>query len=139
MRHRKAQRQLGRDHNARKALLRGLAGALVTHEKIETTVSKAKELQPITDKLITLGIDGSLHARRRALAFLNSRSIVAKLFDDIATRYTNPNGGYTRLIKTRIRKGDGATMAVIELVKMRLPEPDEKETKTKDAKEEKTA
>ncbi len=128
MRHRKRGRQLGRDTDHRRALFRNLVTSLLEHEKIETTEAKAKELRGIADRMISLGKQGDLHARRLALAYLQSKSVVAKLFSDIAPRFTDRKGGYTRLIKTRIRPGDGAPMSVVELVE--LKEKEKKPTKT---------
>ncbi len=128
MRHRKRGRQLGRDTDHRRALFRNLVTSLLEHEKIETTEAKAKELRGIADRMISLGKQGDLHARRLALAYLQSKSVVAKLFSDIAPRFTDRKGGYTRLIKTRIRPGDGAPMSVVELVE--LKEKEKKTTKT---------
>ena len=128
MRHRKRGRQLGRDTDHRRALFRNLVTSLLEYEKIETTVAKAKELRGIADRMISLGKQGNLHARRLALAYLQSKSVVAKLFSDIAPRFADRKGGYTRLIKTRIRPGDGAPMSVVELVE--LKEKEKKTTKT---------
>jgi large subunit ribosomal protein L17 len=89
---------------------------LLEHERIETTEAKAKELRIVADRMITLGKEGSLHARRRAAAYIRAKSVVAKLFKDIAGRFSERKGGYTRLIKTRRRVGDAASMVVIELV-----------------------
>jgi large subunit ribosomal protein L17 len=86
------------------------------HERIETTEAKAKELRGITDKLITLGKEGTLHARRGALRVLRTKQSVSKLFDDVAKRFSDRHGGYTRIIKTRLRPGDGAPLVAIELV-----------------------
>lgn len=116
MRHRKKGRQLGRNTKHRWALFRNLATALLEHERIETTEAKAKELRGIADKLITLGKDGSLHARRQALQVLRTKEAVAKLFNDVAARYQNRSGGYTRIIRTRRRRGDAAELVAIELV-----------------------
>jgi large subunit ribosomal protein L17 len=90
--------------------------SLLEHERIETTDAKAKELRIVADRMITLGKDGSLSARRRAAAYIRAKPVVAKLFKDIAGRFSERQGGYTRLIKTRRRVGDGALMVVIELV-----------------------
>lgn len=90
--------------------------ALLEHERIETTEAKAKELRGITDKLITLGKQGTLHARRGALRVLRTKQTVEKLFDDVAKRFPSRQGGYTRIIKTRQRPGDAAQMVAIELV-----------------------
>lgn len=116
MRHRKRGRQLGRNTNHRRALYRNLVTSLLEHERIETTEAKAKEIRGFTDRMITLGKQGDLAARRRALAFLRSKSVVSKLFDEVAGRFTGRPGGYTRLIKTRRRVGDTAPLVAIELV-----------------------
>ena len=116
MRHRKTGRQLGRNTKHRLALFRNLATSLMEHERIETTEAKAKELRGITDRLITLGKEGTLHARRGALRVLRTKQAVAKLFDDIAKRFSDRHGGYTRIIKTRRRPGDAAKLVAIELV-----------------------
>lgn len=111
-----AYQKLGRDTSARKALLRDLVTALLDKERIETTESKAKELRPIAEKMITLAKKGDLAARRQALAFVRDESVVKKLFDSVGPRYAEKNGGYTRIIKTGFRRGDAAPMAIIELV-----------------------
>lgn len=116
MRHRKKGRQLGRNTKHRKALFRNLLTALFEHERIETTEAKAKELRGLTDKVISLGKEGTLHARRRALTMLPSKAMVSKLFSDVAARFSNRSGGYTRTIKTRRRPGDAAEMVAIELI-----------------------
>lgn len=116
MRHRKRGRQLGRNTKHRLALFRNLVTALLEHERIETTEAKAKELRGITDKLITLGKQSTLHARRGALRVLRTKQTVEKLFDDVAKRFPSRQGGYTRIIKTRQRPGDAAQMVAIELV-----------------------
>lgn len=92
--------------------------SLIDHERIETTEAKAKEVRGFTDRMITLGKEGTLAARRRALAFLRSKDVVSKLFGDVAGRFTDRSGGYTRMIKTRRRIGDGAEMVALELVTM---------------------
>lgn len=116
MRHRKSGRQLGRNTHHRMALFRSLVTSLLEHERIETTEAKAKEIRIVADRMITLGKEGSLHARRRAAAYIRTKTVVAKLFKDIAGRFSERKGGYTRLIKTRRRVGDAAPMVVIELV-----------------------
>jgi len=116
VRHRKRGRQLGRNTKHRLALFRNLATSLMEHERIETTEAKAKELRGITDRLITLGKQGTLHARRGALRVLRTKEVVSKLFDDIAKRFPDRHGGYTRIIKTRQRPGDAAKLVAIELV-----------------------
>ncbi|RKQ32318.1 50S ribosomal protein L17 [Oceanobacillus halophilus] len=115
-------RKLGRRTDARMALLRNLASDLIIHERVETTEAKAKELKSIVDKMITLGKRGDLHARRQAAAYLYNKeadeesNVVQKLFDDVAARYEDRQGGYTRVLKLGERQGDGAKMAIIELV-----------------------
>lgn len=116
MRHRKRGRQLGRNTKHRLALFRNLATSLMEHERIETTEAKAKELRGITDRLVTLGKQGTLHARRGALRVLQTKVAVSKLFDDIAKRFPDRHGGYTRIIRTRQRPGDAAKLVAIELV-----------------------
>ena len=116
MRHRNTGRQFGRNSSHRRALFRNLVTSLLEHGKVETTEAKAKEIRGIADKMITLGKRGDLHAKRMALAYIQSRDVVAKLFSEIAPRSASRNGGYTRVIKTRVRLGDSAPMAVIELV-----------------------
>lgn len=116
MRHRKKGRQLGRQTKHRGALFRNLVTSLLDQERIETTEAKAKEIRGFTDRMITLGKEGTLPARRRALGFLRSKSVVSKLFDDVAARFEDRPGGYTRIIKTRRRIGDAAEMVAIELV-----------------------
>ena len=116
MRHRKKGRQLGRQTKHRGALFRNLVTSLLDQERIETTGAKAKEIRGFTDRMITLGKEGTLPARRRALAFIRSKAVVSKLFSDVATRFKDRPGGYTRIIKTRRRIGDAAEMVAIELV-----------------------
>ncbi|RMH51724.1 MAG: 50S ribosomal protein L17 [Zetaproteobacteria bacterium] len=116
MRHRKHRTSLGLPSGHRRALLGNLAAALITHGRIETTQAKARAVRPYVEKLITLGKDGSLHARRRALARLRHRSVVDRLFVEVAPRFAGRNGGYTRITKTGYRVGDAAPMAVIELI-----------------------
>jgi len=98
------------------ALFRSLVTSLLEHERIETTEAKAKEIRILADRMITLGKEGNLYARRRAAAYIRTKSVVSKLFKDIAGRFSERKGGYTRLIKTRRRVGDAALMVVIELV-----------------------
>ncbi|MGB0921066.1 MAG: 50S ribosomal protein L17 [Alphaproteobacteria bacterium] len=116
MRHRKAHRKLNRTHTHRKAMLANMAVALIKHEQIKTTLPKAKELRPYTEKLVTLGKRGDLHARRQALSKLPEEGAVRKLFDTIADRYKEREGGYIRIIKAGYRYGDSAPMAIIEFV-----------------------
>ena len=116
MRHRKAGRKLGRTTSHRKAMLRNMVTSLLEHERIVTTVPKAKETRRVVDKMITLAKRGDLHARRQAYAYIRSKDIVAKLFDEIQTQYADRQGGYTRIIRTGTRHGDAAPMAILELV-----------------------
>jgi len=97
-------------------MLRNLVTSLFEHERVETTVMKAKEARRVAERLITLGKKGTLHARRRAASVLLKKSVVKKLFDEIAPRYTDRNGGYTRILRVGYRKGDGAPLAFLELV-----------------------
>ena len=97
-------------------MFRNLVTSLLEHERIETTQAKAKEVRGITEKMITLGKEGSLHARRQALSFIRHKEIVSKLFSDVAGRFGNREGGYTRIIPTRRRTGDAAMMVALELV-----------------------
>jgi large subunit ribosomal protein L17 len=120
MRHLKQGRKLGRTTAHRKALLRNLATALLEHERIITTEPKAKELRRVADKLVTLGKRGNLHARRQALQTVRSDNVVQKLFNEIAPRFAERQGGYTRVLRLGYRPGDAAAMAVIELVDNRL-------------------
>ena len=116
MRHRKHHGSLGLVSGHRRALLSNLAAALIEHGRIETTHAKAKAVRPYVEKLISLGKDGSLHARRRALAKLRHRDVVDRLFVRVAPVFAERNGGYTRIIKTGYRAGDAAPKAVIEFV-----------------------
>ncbi|ADW16988.1 LSU ribosomal protein L17P [Desulfobulbus propionicus DSM 2032] len=116
MRHRKAGRKLGRTASHRDAMLRNMVTSLLEQERIVTTVTKAKEARRVTEQMITLGKRGDLHARRQALAFIRSKSIVAKLFDQLSNQYAERQGGYTRIIRTGTRLGDAAPMAILELV-----------------------
>ena len=116
MRHRVSGRKFDRAGDERRALLRGLVGDLLRHERLQTTEAKAKEIRPIAEKMITLGKDGTVHARRQALSYVNDKTVVSKLFGEIAPRFTSRPGGYTRIIKLGPRLGDGAQMAQIELV-----------------------
>jgi large subunit ribosomal protein L17 len=122
MRHLKQGRKLGRTTAHRKALLRNLATALLEHERIVTTEPKAKELRRVADKLVTLGKRGDLHARRQALQVVRSNAVVRKLFNDIAPRFAERQGGYTRVLRLGYRPGDAAAMAVIELVDAQIDE-----------------
>ncbi len=116
MRHKKAGRKLNRNAAHRKAMMRNIVTSLLEHERIVTTVPKAKEARRMTEKMITLGKRGDLHARRQAMAYIRSKSIVAKLFDELSGQYSDRMGGYTRIIRTGNRTGDAAPMAILELV-----------------------
>ena len=116
MRHAKGYRRLNRTHEHRKALWANMAGSLIEHEQIKTTLPKAKELRPIVEKLITLAKKGDLHSRRQARAQLKEDQYVSKLFDVLGPRYVERKGGYLRVLKAGFRYGDMAPMAIIEFV-----------------------
>ena len=116
MRHHRAGKKLGRDSAHRKALYSNLAGALIEHGRIKTTVTKAKAVRPYAEQMITLARRGDLHARRQATSFLRSRDVVHKLFAEVAPRFKDRPGGYARIIKIGPRAGDAAEMAYLELV-----------------------
>ena len=116
MRHRMGGRKLGRTTSQRKALLRNQSTDLLRYEKIQTTEAKAKELRGAVEHLITLGKEGSLHARRQALAYVYDRMVVEKLFADLAPRFQDRQGGYTRIVRLGPRRGDAAPLVQIELV-----------------------
>ena len=116
MRHRVKGRKLGRPTGHRIAMYRNLITDLLRYEEIVTTEAKAKEVRGVAEKTITLGKNGSLHARRQALAVVTDKQVVSKLFDELASRYEERSGGYTRLVKLGPRLGDGAPMARLELV-----------------------
>jgi len=116
MRHQNSGRKLNRTASHRKAMFANMAASLIQHEQIVTTLPKAKEIRPIVEKLVTLGKRGDLHARRQAISQIRDVAVVSKLFDAIATRYANRNGGYLRIMKAGFRHGDNAPLAVIEFV-----------------------
>ncbi|MGO4853835.1 50S ribosomal protein L17 [Phaeovulum sp. W22_SRMD_FR3] len=116
MRHASGYRKLNRTHEHRKAMFANMAGSLIEHEQIKTTLPKAKELRPIIEKLITLAKRGDLHARRQAASQLKQDMYVAKLFDILGPRYKERQGGYVRILKAGFRYGDMAPMAIIEFV-----------------------
>jgi large subunit ribosomal protein L17 len=118
MRHQKKTIKLGRTAEHRKALLANQVCSLIEHQRIKTTLAKAKAVRPLAERMVTLGKNGSIHARRTALATLRQKSAVKKLFDDIAPRSAERNGGYTRIVKLGQRKSDSAPMAFIEWVDM---------------------
>ena len=109
-------RKLGRPTDQRKAMLRGLVTFLIENGKIETTVTRAKEVRAITEKMITLAKVNSLHNRRQAMAYITKEDVVKKLFDEVAPKYAEVKGGYCRIIKTGPRRGDAAEMCIIELI-----------------------
>jgi len=115
MRHRKTGRKLNRTSTHRNAMFRNMVTSLLLHEQIQTTDAKAKELRGYADRMVTLGKRGTLHARRQALSFVRSRAVVKKLFEEIAPRFENRPGGYTRVVKLGVRSGDAAPMSLIEL------------------------
>ena len=132
MRHARSGKKLGRDSAHRRALYANLAGALIEHGRIKTTVTKAKAVKPLAEQMITLGRRGDLHARRQATSFLRSRDVVHKLFAEVAPLFAERPGGYTRIVKIGPRPGDAAEMAYLELVdeeyvakerEARTPEP----------------
>jgi large subunit ribosomal protein L17 len=116
MRHARSGKKLGRDPAHRKALYSNLAGALIEHGRIRTTEAKAKAVKPIAEKMITLGRRGDITARRQAVAFLRSKDVVHKLFTDVAPRFADRPGGYSRIVKLGPRQGDAAEMVYLELV-----------------------
>ena len=116
MRHRVGTKKLKRDVGARRALLRNLVTSVIERERVITTVPKAKAARPLVEQMITLAKRDTLHTRRQAAAFLNTPASVKKLFDTLGTRFGQRNGGYTRIVRVGIRKGDGAEQAMIELV-----------------------
>src|SRR5438132_3853410 len=136
MRHQKNTIKLGRTAEHRKALLANQVCSLIEHERIKTTLAKAKAVRPLAEKMVTLGKNGSLHARRTAFAVLRQKNAVKKLFDDIAPRSTSRNGGYTRIIRLGQRKSDSASIAFIEWVDAdhAVEEKEPKEQKEKSAK-----
>jgi len=132
MRHAISQRKLGRSPGHRKALLRNMMNALVRSERVETTIAKAKEVRRLADRLITLGKKDTTHARRRAFSMLSDKKNTEKIFDTLASRFAGREGGYTRIVRTGYRVGDGAEMAILEY----LP-AEEKTAKTKKGKKKK--
>jgi len=116
MRHAKKGRKLGTDASHTRAMLRSLAAALLANERIKTTEARAKEVRPLVDRIIGWGKRGDVHARRLALAELGDQALVKKVFDDIAPRFAERDGGYTRILKLGPRKGDAAPMVIMELV-----------------------
>ena len=133
MRHRVEKRKLGRTSSHRLAMLRNLVTSLLDKERVETTHAKAKELRRVTDRMITLGKRGDLASRRRALRIVRSQDVVKKLFSDIAVRFESRPGGYTRIFQIGPRVGDGASMALIELVDRPAASKEGDKKKSKDS------
>jgi large subunit ribosomal protein L17 len=123
MRHHRSGKKLGRDSAHRKALYANLAGSLIEHGRIKTTLAKAKAVRPLAEKMITLGRRGDLAARRQAIAVLRSQEVVHLLFAEVAPRFADRNGGYTRIVKIGPRAGDGAETAYLEFVDYVPPAP----------------
>jgi large subunit ribosomal protein L17 len=138
MRHQKKTIKLGRTAEHRKALLANQVCSLIAHQRIKTTLAKAKAVRPLAERMVTFGKNGSLHARRMALSMLRQKDAVKKLFDEIAPRSADRNGGYTRIVKLGQRKSDSASMAFIEWVDA-AQVIEEKEPKEKPAKKQKEA
>lgn len=139
MRHKVDGKLFGRTANQRKALLKGIVSSLLEHQRIETTLIKAKEARQIAEKMITLGIRGDLHSKRLALSYIPNRTVIANLFKDIAPRFSGRNGGYLRIVRTRNRVNDGAPMAVLEFIdyeQIRKPKEGKKKEKPKEEKKE---
>jgi large subunit ribosomal protein L17 len=122
MRHNRDIKRFNRSSSHLRATMNNLASSLIAHERIKTTVPKAKELRRVVERLITLGKRGDLHARRKTFMRLKNRTLVKKLFDNIAPRYEKRNGGYTRIMRVAHRRGDNAPIAVIELVEEKIGE-----------------
>ncbi len=116
MRHRKAGKELGRSSSHRRAMLRNMTTSLFKYEQIETTDAKAKALRPVAEKMISLAKQGNLHARRQALAYMNDKTVTHNLFDELKERYSDWQGGYLRIIKKGTRKGDGASISIVQLI-----------------------
>lgn len=133
MRHRVEKRKLGRTSSHRLAMLRNLVTSLLDKERVETTHAKAKELRRVADRMITLGKKGDLASRRRALRIVRSQDVVKKLFSDIALRFESRPGGYTRIFQIGPRPGDGASMALIELVDRPVASKETDKKKSKEA------
>lgn len=132
MRHGRAGYKLKRDESARKSLLRNLVTSVINDERVTTTVPKAKAVKPLVDRIITLGKRDSLHARRQAASFLMTPASVQKLFDKLAPRFSQRNGGYTRIVRLGFRKGDGAEICLLELVGSELVKRAEERRKRKE-------
>ena len=132
MRHRKAGFQLQRDPSARRALLRGLTTSVILEDRVITTVTKAKAVKPLVEKMITLGKKDTLHTRRQAASYLQTPGAVQRLFDTLAPRFAERKGGYTRVVRLGPRKGDGAEMALIEVLGAELQKRGEERRKRRE-------
>ena len=138
MRHKVSGRLFGRTANQRKALLKGIVSSLLEYQRIETTLAKAKAAKGIAEKIVTMGIKGDLHSKRLVLSYVPNRAVVAKLFSEIAPRFSGRNGGYLRLVQTRNRVNDGAPMAVLEFIDYEsIKKPKVKKAKAEKKEEEK--
>jgi len=135
MRHGKAGKKLGRTPSHRKAMFRNMVTSILQHERIVTTAVKAKEISRLTEKMITLGKRGDLHARRQAVAYIRSNEVVKRVFSEYAQRYADREGGYTRVLKLEPRAGDNAPMALVELVDRPIIESKDQSSKSKEKKE----
>jgi len=135
MRHRVKGKKLRRETAQRKALLRNLVTSFVEKERIRTTLAKAKATRPLAEKMITLAKKDTLHSRRLALRYIYKKDVVRKLFDEIGPRFSERPGGYTRIVKVSPRAGDGAEMAILELVGSEFKKKDKKKTAAEKAKE----
>ncbi|MGD0281370.1 MAG: 50S ribosomal protein L17 [Dissulfurispiraceae bacterium] len=134
MNHKVATRHFGRTANQRKALLRGLVSSLFEHQRIETTLARAKAMKGIAEELVTFGKRGDLHSKRMVLSYIPDRKVVSKLFSDIAPRFADKNGGYLRIVQTRQRVNDRAPMAIIEFVDYEKAVPRAGEKKAEEKK-----
>lgn len=131
MRHRKAKYKLGMGTSHREAMLRNMVTSLLEHESITTTDARAKAIRSVADKMITLGKRGDLHARRQAMQTIRSKKVASLLFDEIAPRFSNREGGYVRVVKKGFREGDRAAMSLVELVEKNPEKTKEKKTSGK--------
>jgi large subunit ribosomal protein L17 len=131
MRHRKAKYKLGMGTSHREAMLRNMVTSLLEHESITTTDARAKAIRSVADKMITLGKRGDLHARRQAMQTIRSKKVTSLLFDEIAPRFSNREGGYVRVVKKGFREGDRAAMSLVELVEKNPEKTKEKKTSGK--------
>ncbi len=129
MNHKKAGRHFGRTCNQRKALLRGLVTSLLEHQRIETTLAKAKAIKSITEKLVTMGKRNDLHSKRLVMSYVYTRSAATKLFAEIAPRFANANGGYLKILRNGTRVNDRAPMAIIQFVDYEIKPADKKQGK----------